>query len=673
MKNNKWLLLIVAFLFSSIFTYGQEELDTLDHELIKAKVLNEAYSYIDTCVGPNVSAVNVVLFDSYANAFFDFSSLAGEFTDFTLESKSKNYKQTVSKNSSFYLMNLPLNQEFELISKNKCDEDVVVANFDSKINNNGDGGEIKVSPNLFRKTSEYFASETTDREIYETLVQDKTLTYYEKLEFIQKFYLDGNPFSVADDYLDRQNPEIYLNTLSYYLNYFVLPFPSLDQCVCKLTVTNGVAKEKDGYKSGNGNMSPHYETIHQSQSSYYHEWKAYSRIGAARYEQAWQSGSFRGDPYSYEAWGLDNLFLDGLEIDVHNIQDVLPHYWNLEYNLLCHKGTGGSQINDCNCEKEVVVYYDYSSMLDTDLQFPSNLGTAFYKKGSAQVEDYAIMAVKDHNDSISIIKAKGAGLSQDYKKRFNADLYLKEALNIASRFLISLSKDETDSVNVTPADIGELLADLNNLIEIKPYEIKGTLGSKNHYGPTMHGHVNATIEQNKPKRFVLYSAGAIKLQGTWYWHSNAKVTGSGYLAGYAYCGAGPSFESYCDIIPGNATWISGTVLGNQSLNGIKSNIDNFYTLYGWNAYPNTAEGNLNIYCNFGFVPEYSSNNNLNDSYYYEVYSIDGRLVKTGYSKDKNFERINLEMNTISGIYIIRLIDDNNQIVSKKIMNVRMNT
>lgn len=643
MRKSKYLF--IALMMGSLSVFGQNEADSvLDQEAIRSKVMTEAYSYIDSCAVPKVSKVDVVLFKDYANIFVDMKGGLGKESQFNIISKDGRFKQTVAKSSSFYLVHLPLNQQFQVLSSNSCGESVVLANFNSIVGDLRNENGLEVSAELFNKLADYFSHPGAKITAYEDLINAPNVTYYEKLAFIQGFYAKGEPFSIDKDKISPvfDNPPVFTTDRVFYFDPNIIK-AWLDRlkvaCNCELTVRSDVGMFDDGYKISNGTMYPSYETRKDEESKKYDAWKAYSRIGAARYEQAWQQGK-NSDGKTYQPSGVGGE------------NDKAPYYSRIWYNWICSNKSGHPS-TQCACKKDIHVRYYYHSDLMTTLDnFPRGIQS---KGATAHVEDWAIMTKIDDQGNVEILDADNAALEQKHNASLSGK-FLKDFAKVAGEIANEMA--DNDSVATSLPDIAE---DIGELAGDTAVIQNGEDGEKNMIGAQLDGTKTISLETNHPIRLQLYSIGAIKLTGYTTWHATARVTSSASLAGYIFCGIPDGENDFCNT-PGNAAWLLGSVLDNGFWAGLRNDLNSFYTINGYNGFPNTDHGINKVYCgsqNRPANPIEAVDRKLS-VYRYEIYSMDGRRLKSGMTDKNDVNALNKQLDAVPGIYLFRLVDENQQ-------------
>jgi len=131
--------------------------------------------------------------------------------------------------------------------------------------------------------------------VYGLIIDAPNISYFEKMAFIQDYYMSGEPYSNSLDFTNG----IEIGSIEYATasDYFISVF-DLDgiirikgkDCNCKVLMTLEVGKIQDGYVNlAQGNVSPSYPTgnnnvISEMNENYYKLWHSHSRMGASRYE-----------------------------------------------------------------------------------------------------------------------------------------------------------------------------------------------------------------------------------------------------------------------------------------------------------------------------------------------------------------------------------------------------
>ncbi|ASZ11115.1 hypothetical protein KTO58_19655 [Chitinophaga pendula] len=645
------LLSFLTLLLGLQYASAQTPVDTVpdDGTPFEFSDPKELLYKFDSCLAPVVNRISVVRFDGYANAFVDLPNAKKQQQFTIISADGKTYNKKFAADTGFFAVNLPLHMEFTVSSTNSCGKEVKVGTFSTETDVKE---QLSVSPKLFNKVSDYYYKPGQEN-VYQLIVGAQDISYYEKLSFVQEYLWDGQPFPANIDFVRGGKVIYYVTDAAFFidikklLEYWDKIYKS--KCNCKVINVDATVSPNAGYVQPNGTVYPGYQSyIEYNNSNSYKAWAGYSRLGAARYEQAWQEGKnsggkqliFGGDP-SYA---------------------VTPYYGRIWYNWICTNASGYPS-SVCACPpKDIHITYRYDTELRSNL---SNMPWGLQSKGAnAHVEDWAILTSVDGAGNLTVLGANKASVDQSYNTSING-AFVKGVLDIV---VAIVSAYVTQGASIATS-IPSIVNGINTLITTPLNNTQGDQGDLAQWYTLLDGQKKLQLTVNNPMRINLYSSGAIRLSGFTKWHNTGRIVSGYNLAAFVYCGKPDNAPSYCSS-NGGAAWVMGTLVP-ANLGGLKADVNTFYNQLGYYEYPYTEAGAKKVNCgqrlsglSMERTPSAPSHITTTAEklsagpYTYEIYSLDGRKIGNGVSAGKALELpvINRGFTAPDGIYILQLKD-----------------
>ena len=614
----------------------------------------------ENCVPPVIYANSVIRYNNFAKLYVQLANNASQIF-LQQVGDSETAITTTSKDGDWVFPKLELNKEYEILGRNSCGRNVVLA----KINT----GPVKVEALVL---SEKLYGELTSWSINSKKVplsrflnQLNSVNYYERLYFFQMHLLNGQ--SLENNLGEGQFPETPISSIgsteavsgncacNYIMKIAKTAFPSSSQnfrnngdiyCYC------------DGW-------------LERSDHSLY----AYSAAGPAKWQEMTSGGHCGSDA---QTWQTD---------DSPQTTNGSPYYAALGFNLFC---TNFAQVPEsCDCEKEVPIAAKYFTKLDVSASTSRAFGWCWGSRGAnAAAEDWAVLV--EHNLRTGAVTALQGGrtaataeCSSSLNKQFFIE-YFKVAFKVGAKLLELQAASQNSSGTLNNLGLSAFATELGNSLEIlinTPIVNSTSCGSATKEASLVNFNQIRKIKPNNPVEYVLFSFSALRNYGYTRWDSRSRIISEFMLAGILNQAASPNTADYCCTAP-TGVWISQTI---PDLPSIRPQIQYFFDLQFPGNFPliNTDFGFytgpkpsncLGVGEIVGQQPTFLiqnqpngillSGNNRNLSYNVVVSDIMGKVVYRGKDKGNNqtvWDFKNSQQNALSaGVYLIQVTLEDGQ-------------
>ncbi len=653
-------LLILFFILLSIeysFCQTDEDLPYLfDAPQIRSNEL----------ISPQIKALNVLRFSNSAQLIVDFLNTQ-QFINSTLLVKGKNIEYNSMHNimnNHLALSNLPLDKEYDLVFINNLGNIVSLASFTtSKVNN------LEVSKEMFDALGLWSNNQST-LSLFNYLLTLDNFSDAEKLNTIQHFYYNGDALPPYYSEGIPQNPD----------PPTILP----SDCICKLVIVNSQDIIPNSGISNDGIATPfqYRDGENWSGSGYWNYTGDFT--GASKNEFLYSRGKRDGG-----RGFANNKSKEGLS----------SHYGLIGYNLICMDGSGSP--NECACSKTVFIDYCYDTKVSADAELP--VCTFCGSKGASAITTDAATLIMSEigGGNPKVLDANLIEVSMECNNTINRDFFV-ESVDLLVPILTAIGAGIStnsagekifDISKITKETLESLTKELKELIKT-PFRFKKGCEPSNENRTLICGSKSILLNPNKAVYIYLTSHSSLHSYGYTSWRTKNKCSSNFHLAGAVQAGYGTPQSSFC-CFPFLGNWSLASA-ENAPIPFINecSRVGTFFNLMGApiniprhpatnavqinsnvnqlrGALPNTCQ-DINVTSRTKFIT--TDNNRIRienqaTSYYYNIYSIEGRYLQSGkgYAGDTEIE---LSENDVSlpQVLLLEIINKESKSVYKIFKN-----
>ncbi|HAD15219.1 MAG TPA: hypothetical protein DCF33_22565 [Saprospirales bacterium] len=375
-----------------------------------------------------------------------------------------------------------------------------------RINTSPQKEPIEVSPGLYAKLESWFAREdnTIPFCIY---INELDLHPYEKLAFLQAYSFNNTNFVKPANTSGGVLSSWFPPTVQTGSNAADWCMPPTGNCHCKV-ITKGlnIADPNDGLN--NFTVSPVKRKTSQRYRLY---------AGAAKYVGLYQDRT-----------GGQTLQLSNIQ-DFDDAASVTTEASEIAFLLGCLGGSNALP-EDCQCERPLHLYYEYT----THLHARANLRNCPWTKGAeATAEDLAFIGIYEgKTGNLTAIDAGRSKQSANCNNTWNPQWFVnltKMAKPVADYFI---SRLDTSSNRVpSQAQFNLFFSALEVLINTQSHFKNGECGTKQKEQVLISGSNTYALKPNSPIRASLFSAYYAYTRGYGCWKAQAGIAIDYYLLG----------------------------------------------------------------------------------------------------------------------------------------------
>ncbi|MCS6930519.1 MAG: hypothetical protein NZM43_13610 [Saprospiraceae bacterium] len=352
--KNLFFLICVTFLNNSVFT--QTESDTTG--TFEETPYTEEFLMLmaDTCDYPVVMLSPVIHYTSGPRAYIELSEWVSHVR--IREQGAAIFTNLEINGNKKLLNNLAGSKIYEVYTLSRCGEYELAGTINTY---SGERDVIEVSSSLYKAITDFQTEETNSIPFTEYLNGRLDVPFFEKVYFIQRFFLKG---ALISEFSETNLPEV----------------PTFSECVCSFVfnytqfaapgeMTNGIIVPKS--------QSQPKEPLHGNPYNAY--WWGRETKGAAKWHQLWTEGFKAGSQDArYTMRMTDSLNTFGTQ------------YAQLRYNYFC---TNFAQLpQGCECRRQIWLYWRYDTRLGT---FAKTLSGGTGSRNSiAAAEDIGLVILK---------------------------------------------------------------------------------------------------------------------------------------------------------------------------------------------------------------------------------------------------------------------------------------
>jgi hypothetical protein len=564
------------------------------------------------CDVPTLVANAKVLYEESAILFLEFEKVdwTSEHALYLSDIDGSNEKALFTTNQVLVIKDLQRDKEYKLRIWDHCSNKAELMTFDTKVKRED---AIVPSRRLYNLTVEWARAKNKD--LYAILMEDKTVSLYEKAAFMQQFYAGGEPF-----------PEMYIppvvptNTaLIKMLASMIIdndPDPTSPpsglaaNCACRTVMlqfaeTVGHLVNDNGMQ---GNYYPQIESVDYNDHAYnsfwnswVNRWRRSTISGPSKYIQYYQNGQgYQSQP---RTWNIGSS-----TAPINNGENLTSSvtYASLRYNQMCLEiNTGLPSV--CGCEKKVNIGYRYDSQVSTDAhKNPGLLSTG----AAAHAEDNAVVQCWNDINHVNIgtWAAGHIGAEGQCNTELNPEYWVKVVDLAVSGALVYVSAATTGGT--TSPSATQILTAVNSqsstitgkitALFTTPFYSDQTCSAIDRDGSLFEGQKQIILSANTPVTVTLLSHSSLGVTGFSSWYSSARVLSDYYLAGVmeADIGNGEAGNACCS--KNIANWVFGSENPTFPKETVRRAMGGFIGLYPSWDFPTYGTGQTLVPTDYGY-------------------------------------------------------------------------
>lgn len=446
------------------------------------------------------------------------------------------------------------NKVYEIQVLNLCGQYVVAGTIDTKTEAID---PILVSPELYEAIRDFQNQTETVAPLGQFLDDREDVAFFEKVYFIQQYFLDAQPISVFSE-----------TALPYYMP------PTICNCKFVFNILQNAVPGKivNGTILSDVRFQPKQHISGNDNTAY---WWNRNTKGAAKWHQLLTEGS--------KAGGTDHTWQMRM---ADSSATVGTQYGHLRYNLVC------SNFNevpaDCFCEKQLWLYWRY----DTEVcafaeKHPEGWGS---KAAVAAAEDVAVAVLRRDGNNIPIVPGGGGRViraTSECEQTVNPQFWANAAtvaINITG-VAFGLAAGESPS----PAEqqlfnlgLNGLTNSITNLINTPYYSANYCENLNCREETPCFGDTLVYMQPNQPINLYLFSNSSLMAGGKRSWFSWSRVLSDFYLTGFVPGGYASEEEMHC-CTKKYANWVLASESGPHTTDELKGEVG--VILGAWAPWP----------------------------------------------------------------------------------------
>ena len=554
-------------LLSCNFLIAQEATKETGEDFIKDSLdyYAQRLPYIDKDCGsiPILTANAVVRFEDHAEGFVEFAkSEQSDEYKFFIKSDDRETQVSSVRDNKIYFDNLPLDRVITLYYTNRCGEEIALAALETTVN---DQSYIKVSSKEIFDLTNDWANQKEGKNIGldQYILSLEGVDRYEKLSFIQDFFLNDNPYprDVTDESILRSIKE---------------GSRGGDECNCKtLELTTREILTPGGVSLANTTFSAGQPVHDEGRFSKSNSLWFYDAVATGPSKKVSLFGFMRG----CKGDGDKSIITQN-----GNGKTGSPLIARLKYSLICV----GVQQNPgkCDCEKAVEVAYRYDTKLKTNaITFKGWCAT---KDAYANAEDWAGLITED-SDGVAVKHLEGVLSNSRCSKTVNPDFIIA-----VGAMAFSVATTIATSGAAAPL-LAALEPQFNTAVHTQIYSVNNCT-SQNTTQTLLNGKTTLKLKPGKIAAATLFSFDAVNIGGYNAFDNNASINSNFYLSTMIPGGSGGELKSCCVAPKGD--WLSASMDGPLSNSELMQHVNSFLGTNGLSGKTNvgTVLGNHKDNC-----------------------------------------------------------------------------
>jgi hypothetical protein len=425
-----------------------------------------------------------------------------------------------------------------------------------------------VSQELFDFLNKAGKANSPRAQVLSSLLDNQTISLYEKASFIQHHFLKGNQVANLEAVVRGQ-----------------IALPRNEKCDCSGVQTLPAVSLTPGGVINNSNSNVAFQTNYEQanggplpQSVYRYDLEKaeyfLESLGPAK-NWAIHSDGFRETPNKWWGASVGGSVPLSTPSEQDTSQTRLNQYMYQSFNLYCN---GGAFDTDCDCEKDLRVKWKYSSLISIDAGLISSGGTL---RSAALADDVALgISIQEAPVITDMPTVRVAGslrnfqtatCNQDPNDVFNNALGNLLA-SVAGLLFISTTTDGSSSTTVQGNIINQIITATGQIFSNSP-----TIVTNVNCGPVENvaaGFENTLNYALLPNRVLTISTAAgsrLVSRGMRSWRSTATVRSSFYMAAYQPSEVNSSQTIYeCCFPRETAVYWIGAIPNTNLLNTIQT-------------------------------------------------------------------------------------------------------
>lgn len=554
--KNLFFLIFITILINPAFT--QIESDTT--ETFEETPYSEWFLSLmeDTCDYPVLVLSPVIHYTFGPRAYIEFSGFVSSIR--VREQGALTFSILEINDNKKLLSNLISDKIYEVYTMSRCGEYELAGVINTQ---DGEKDIIEVSSSLYEAITDFQTDEIDSIPFTEYLSARSDVSFFEKVYFIQQFFLGGASLS---EFSETNLPSI----------------PTLSGCNCRFVfnytqfaapdrLVDGIIKPKIEHKPK--------ESFHGN--DYNAHWWGRSTKGAAKWHQLWTEG--------FKAGAQDNKYTMRMS---DSLTTFGTQYAQLRYNYFC---TNFAQLpQGCECERELWLYWRYDTRLGTFAKTLRGSSNAL-----AAAEDIGLVILKrDGIDNIPYLIDGGVARSAaECHRKVNPEFWATAAeVAFNTSFTVYGLVAGTDiPQNILPLfnqGVSGLTSSIQDLIRTPYYSQKNCDAGDDFERTLCFGDTMILLQANKPVSLFLFSNTGLMAGGKRSWHSWARVLSDFYVVGYVPGGFSHPNARHC-CTPKIGNWVLATVPGAPfTMNGLLAQVGNIFT--AWAPWPYPQDPGTNI-------------------------------------------------------------------------------
>lgn len=554
--KNLFFLIFITILINPAFT--QIESDTT--ETFEETPYSEWFLSLmeDTCDYPVLLLSPVIHYTSGPRAYIEFSDFVASIR--VREQGTLTFSTLEINDNKKLLSSLLSDKIYEVYTLSRCGEYELAGVINTQA---GERDIIEVSSSLYRAITDFQNDEANSISFTEYLNARSEVSFFEKVYFIQQFFLGGASLS---EFSETNLPGI----------------PTLSPCNCRF-VFNYTQNAAPG-RLANGIIEP--RTDHKPKESFNNDsynahWWGRSTKGAAKWHQLWTEG--------FKSGAQDNKYTMRMS---DSLTTFGTQYAQLRYNYFC---TNFAQLpQGCECERELWLYWRYDTRLGTFAKTLKGSSNAL-----AAAEDIGLVILK--RDGIYnipyLIDGNVARSAAECHRKVNPEFWAKAAeVAFNTGFTVYGFVAGTDiPQNILPLfnqGVSGLTSSIQELIRTPYYSQKNCDAGDDFERTLCFGDTMILLQANRPVSLFLFSNTGLMAGGKRSWHSWARVLSDFYVAGYVPGGFSHPNAGHC-CTPKIGNWVLATVPGAPfTMNELLAQVGNIFT--AWAPWPYPRDPGTNI-------------------------------------------------------------------------------
>ncbi len=456
----------------------------------------------DTCDFPVVRLAPVIHYAQGPVAYVTFTESVGDVRLKSTEETSFSNISVAGQEKLFQGL-LP-NKIYEIQVLNRCGQYVSAGTIDTKTEAID---PILVSPELYEAIRDFQNQTATVVPLGQFLNERQDVAFFEKVYFIQQYFLNGQPISVfSETALPYYMPPTVCNC-KFMFNILQNAVPG---DILNNTILPRVEFQTKQHLGGNDNTA---------------YWWNRNTKGAAKWHQLLTEGSKAGGTnHTWQMRMADSTATVGTQ------------YGHLRYNLFCNINEVPA---DCQCEKQLWLYWRY----DTEVcalaeKHDEGWGN---KAAVAAAEDVAVAVIRRDGNNVPIVPGGGGRVIRalsECEQTVNPQFWANAATLALNIFGVVNPLGDT-------IGLSQLTNSITNLINTPYYSANFCENLNCREETPCFGDTLVYMQPNQPINLYLFSNSSLMAGGKRSWFSWSRVLSDFYMTGFVPGGYPSEEEIHC--------------------------------------------------------------------------------------------------------------------------------